>query len=180
MILSTSAYEQSALPAPAGFGRVATKPRPNADGSTGGKSPYRLGRAFEQAVRGRAQRRGYFVMRATMSKGKIDLLCVKAVAIANTAEQAVAGEFNGQRHIVLGIQCKRRGSISSTEWGELMDVCEPHGIMPVVAVKVFETGANSVAFYRLDQRREFGKRGRPWTQIDLATGEPLPVQTTLV
>lgn len=152
---------------------MATKPRPNADGSTGGKSPYRLGRAFEQAVRGRAQRRGYFVMRATMSKGKIDLLCVKKV-IFDTATQTITP------CMALGIQCKRRGSISSTEWGELMDVCEPHGIMPVVAVKVFETGANSVAFYRLDQRREFGKRGRPWTQIDLATGEPLPVQTTLV
>lgn len=156
---------------------VATKPRPNADGSTGGKSPYRLGRAFEQAVRGRAQRRGYFVMRATMSKGKIDLLCVKGTV--ETLERVGDELRAAAMYVVLGIQCKRRGSISSSEWNELIDVCEPHGIMPVVAVKVFETGANSVAFYRLDQRREFGKRGRPWTQIDLATGEPLPVQTTL-
>lgn len=110
-------------------------------------------------------------MRATMSKGKIDLLCVK-----KESEGVAYAEWH---HIVLGIQCKRRGSISSTEWNELIDVCEPHGILPVVAVKVFETGKNSVAFYRLDERREFGKRGRPWTQIDLDTAEPLPVQTTL-
>lgn len=145
-----------------GYGRVPTKPRPNADGSTGGKSAYRLGRDFERSIRGRLERKGYFVQRQQGSKGKIDLLAV------------------GLDKPVLGVQAKRRGSISSQEWNELYDLCVAHGILPVVAVKEFETGQNSVAYYRLDARREFGKRGRPWTTIDHATGEPLPVQTALV
>lgn len=155
------------------FGRVLTKPRPNADGSTGGKSPYRLGRDFERAIRGRLERKVYFVMRAHGSKGKIDLLAVKVNPAANTHGQPAG-------HIVLGVQCKRRGDIGSAEWNELMDVCEPHGIMPVVAVKLFESGKDSVAFYRLDERRIPRKPGRPWTLIDHATGEPLPVQTAML
>lgn len=138
---------------------VATAPRAiSFDGSTGGASPYKLGRAFERAIRGRLERKGYFVMRAHGSKGKIDLLAV------------------GLDKPTLGVQCKRRSAPGSTEWNELMDLCEPYGIMPVVATKVSE---RTVAFYRLDERRIPRKPGRPWTEIDHATGEPLPAQMAL-
>lgn len=160
------------------FGRVPTKPRPNADGSTGGKSPYRLGRDFERAIRGRLERKSYFVMRAHGSKGKIDLLAVKGTI--ETLERVGDELRASSTYIVLGVQCKRRGDIGSAEWNELMDVCEPHGITPVVAVKLFESGKDSVAFYRLDERRIPRKPGRPWTLIDHATGEPLPVQTAML
>lgn len=157
--------------------RQVTKPLASAVG--GGSSPYKRGRDFEQAVRGRLQRRGYFVMRAHMSKGKIDLLAVKGLARPEKVDSYLWTE-PWPSHLVLGIQCKRRGSISSTEWNDLIDLCEPYGIMPVVCVKVFETGQNSVAFYRLDEKRLPRKPGRPWTQIDPANGEPLPVQIPLV
>jgi hypothetical protein len=106
-------------------------------------------------------------MRAYGSKGKIDLLAVKRVD---------NGAYAEWHHIVLGIQCKRRGDIGSTEWNELIDLCEPYGIMPVMAVKASE---RTVAFYRLDEKRIPRKPGRPWTQIDPETGEPLPEQMSV-
>lgn len=109
-------------------------------------------------------------MRAQGSKGKIDLLAVKP---RPTPSGVV---WRDPRHIVLGVQCKRRGDIGSAEWNELMDLCEPFGIMPVVTMK---TGERTVGFYRLDERREKGRQGRPWTEIDPATGEPLPAQLAL-
>lgn len=141
----------------------------------GGKSPYRLGRDFERATRGRLERRGYFVMRATLSKGKIDLLAVRKLTV-------IADFPGGDQAVVtgchaLGVQCKRRGDIGSAEWNALIDQCEPFGITPVVTMK---TGERTVAFYRLDERRERGRQGRPWTEIDPATGEPVPAQLAIV
>jgi len=151
------------------------KPARSATG--GGASPYQLGKRFERATRGRLERRGFFVMRAGLSKGhkvilpdgteshsKLDLIAVKA-----------PGPFP-RSHLVLGVQCKRRGDIGSAEWNLLMDVCEPFGITPLVAVK---TGERTTGFFRLDERREFGRQGRPWTAIDPETGEPLPEQLTI-
>src|SRR5947209_8228354 len=86
--------------------------RPRVSGETGktetGRTPYQLGKKFETAIRGRLQRRGYFVMRAYASKGKVDLLAVGPP----TAAKGVAALF---------IQCKRRGVIGSKEWNELYE-----------------------------------------------------------
>jgi Holliday junction resolvase len=133
----------------------------------GGKSPYRLGRDFERSIRGRLERKGYFVMRAHGSKGKIDLLAVKTV-----------GPIKGvnARWVVLGVQCKRRGDIGSAEWNELFELCSTYGIMPIVATKASE---RTVSYYRLDALRIPRKPGRPWTEVD-HDGVPLPEQTTLV
>ncbi len=157
------------------------KPQGSAVG--GGRSPYRLGRDFERATRGRLERRGYFVMRSSLSKGKIDLLAVKAVdrlvcidTLDEHGRQITERIAAGRAHIVLGVQCKRRGDIGSAEWNELFDLCEPYGITPVVACK---TGERTTAFYRLDERRVPRKQGRPWTEIDPETAEPLPVQMPL-
>lgn len=113
-------------------------------------------------------------MRAHGSKGKIDLLAVKRLTVKVTFDvydvQHVAATM------ALGVQCKRRGTISSTEWNELIDLCEPYGIMPVVTMK---TGERTVGFYRLDARRERGRPGRPWTEINPETAEPVPVQMAL-
>lgn len=113
-------------------------------------------------------------MRASLSKGKIDLLAVKAHPSGYGNDEH--GFVNPVSHLVLGVQCKRRGSISSTEWNELFDLCEPYGITPVVTMK---TGERTVGFYRLDDRREPRRQGRPWTEIDPATGEATPVQMPL-
>lgn len=154
---------------------VPTKAITNPDGSKkSGSSPYKLGRAFEGAIKGRLIRRDYFVMRAYGSKGKIDLLAVKATV--TTVERGPYLAKTLATHIVLGVQCKRRGDIGSTEWNELFDLCAAHGIMPVVAVKASE---RTVAFYRLDAKRIPHKAERPWTEIDPATGEPLPEQMAL-
>lgn len=156
--------------------RVPTAPRaPN----TGGRTPYRLGRDFERAIRGRLERRGYFVMRAYGSKGKIDLLAVtKATVVVDLPDNVLGDPERVEVPLTrtLGIQCKRRGDIGSTEWNALFDLCAEYGIMPVVAVKASE---RTVAFYRLDERRIPRKPGRPWTEVDPATGEPLPEQLTL-
>lgn len=155
------------------YGRARFRPgasgKPVASAVGGGKSPYRLGRDFERATRGRLERRGYFVMRAQGSKGKIDLLAVKALGRDDLLPHP-------QTHIVLGVQCKRRGDIGSAEWNELFDLCRPYGIVPVVTMK---TGERTVGFYRLDERRAPRKPGRPWTEIDPETGEPVPVQLAI-
>src|SRR5437868_14675080 len=118
--------------------------RPQQSAVGGGKSPYALGRAFERATRGRLERRGYFVMRATLSKGKIDLLAVKPTKRI-FAIRADGATMSTDGHLVLGVQCKRRGDIGSAEWNELIDACEPFGITPVIATK---TGERTTGFYR--------------------------------
>lgn len=166
------------------------KPAKSATG--GGASPYQLGKRFERASRGRLERRGFFVMRAGLSKGhkvilpdgteahsKLDLIAVKATTILIPAAAVTEGikyAHEVPAHLVYGVQCKRRGDIGSTEWNELIDVCEPFGIIPVVAVK---TGERTTGFFRLDERRIPRKPGRPWTAIDIATGEPEPEQLAL-
>ena len=111
----------------------------------GGKSPYRLGRAFEQAVRGQLERRGYFVLRAHMSKGKVDLLAVH------------------KGFPVLFVQCKRTGSIGSAEWNEVYRLAETAGAWPVVAMR---PSPRKTAYYRIDGPREPRKPGRPWSEFN--------------
>ena len=116
----------------------------------GGKSPYRLGRDFEAAVRGQLARRGYFVMRAHASKGKIDLLAVSNV----TAAMGGSGLF---------IQAKRTGNIGSAEWNEGCALAWAAGGWPVVT---FRPSPRKTAYYRLDALREPRRPGRPWTEFD--------------
>lgn len=126
------------------------KPAESAIG--GGKSPYALGRAFEGQIRGRLQRRGYFVMRAHASKGKIDLLAVGPACVV----AGISGLF---------IQCKRRGAISSAEWNEVYGIAVAHGGWPVVTMRLSE---RTVGFFRLDAERVPRRQGRPWTMFDPA------------
>lgn len=138
--------------------------KPRADGTKGGKSPYRLGRDFERSIRGRLERRDYFVMRSQGSKGKADLLAVgrPCLAIGVTA---------------LFVQCKRRGEIGSAEWNDLFDLATSFGGWPVLASRASE---RTVSFYRLDARREPRRPGRPWTLIEPADlSELIPPPTLL-
>ena len=138
------------------------KPAQSAKG--GGKSPYQLGRAFEGAVRGRLQRRGYFVMRSHASKGKIDLLACGPACVA----RGISGLF---------IQAKRRGQISSAEWNEVWEIAQRHGGWAVVVTKLSE---RTVGFYRLDGPREARRKGRPWTLIDPADLSELAAPPSLL
>lgn len=123
------------------------------------RTPYRLGRDFERSIRGRLERRGYFVMRAYGSKGKADLLAVGPVCV----EHRISALF---------IQCKRRGDIGSREWNEVWDLAQTFDGWAVVTMKLSE---RTVGFYRIDAPREPRKPGRPWTMFDPADlGELLP------
>lgn len=135
-----------------GRGRGLAPAKPIAESGTGPRkrTPYQQGRAFEQATRGRLERRGYFVMRAAMSKGKIDLLAVGLPCLT----AGVTGLF---------IQCKRRGDIGSAEWNEVCDLAWAVGGWPMVVTKLSE---RTVGFYRLDAKRVPRKPGRPWTLMD--------------
>jgi Holliday junction resolvase len=123
---------------------------PAASAVGGGKSPYALGKAFEMAIKGRLERRGYFVMRAAASKGKVDLLAVGPACV----ERGISA---------LMIQCKRRGQISSAEWNEVYEIGAAHGGWPVVTMRLSK---QTVGFYRLDALREPRRPGRPWTMFD--------------
>lgn len=119
----------------------------------GGSTPYRRGRDFERAVRQQLERRGYFVMRSTMSKGPVDLLAVGPL----TARAGISGLF---------VQAKRTGEISSVEWNVLFELARRFGGWPVVA---FRPSDRKTAYYRLDARREYRAQGRPWVAFDPGT-----------
>lgn len=134
----------------------ALTPTPVADAARGGgSSPYRLGKAFEASVRAQLQRRGYFVVRAGASKGKVDLLAV------------------ARDRPALFVQCKRRGDIGSAEWNQLFELAERYGGWPVLAMR---TSERTTGYFRLDEAREFRKRGRPMTGFDPTSGQLAPPQ----
>lgn len=126
----------------------------------GGRSPYALGRAFEVSIRDQLRRRGYFVLRAGASKGKIDLLAV------------------GKDRPPLFIQAKRTGVIGSAEWNEVFEIATEHGGWPVLCMR---GSPRTTLYYRIDAKREPRRPGRPWTLIDptdcseLLPPEPLPL-----
>lgn len=147
-----------------GRGRRQAPPEAKPRTKGGGATPYQLGYRFEAAIRGRLQRRRYFVMRAASSKGPVDLLAVGPPCLA-------AGIT------ALFIQCKRRGEIGSAEWNVVYEVAQEHGGWAVVTMKLSE---NTVGFYRLDAPREKHKPGRPWTMFEPRDlSELLPPPTLL-
>lgn len=137
---------QRRRPLPPAKPRVSNETGKTASGGT----PYQLGKKFEVAIKSRLERRGYFVMRAYGSKGKVDLLAIGMPCLERGAT-------------ALFIQCKRRGSIGSAEWNELYELAQRFGAWPVVCTKLSE---RTVGFYRLDIPREPRKPGRPWTLFD--------------
>jgi Holliday junction resolvase len=144
------------------------RPVINQDGQTGktatGKTPYQMGRAFEGAVRGRLQRRGYYVMRSHMSKGVADLVALGTPCL----EKGVTGLF---------IQCKRRGALGTEEWNRLCELAWLYGGWPVLTMKLSE---KTVGFYRLDEVRAPRTPKKPMTLFDPANlKELLPPPTLL-
>lgn len=145
---------------PRAFGSRGTLPPPKPLASVigGGAAPYKAGRRFEQSVRAQLRRRGYFVLRAYASKGKVDLLAV------------------AKDRPVLFVQVKRTGMIGSAEWNELYVLALEHGAWPVVAMKLSE---RTNGYFKLVGPREPRKRGRPWYRFDPATCEPVPEQMAI-
>jgi Holliday junction resolvase len=119
----------------------------------GGASPYRLGKAFEHSVKQQLQRRQFFVVRSPGSRTASDLLAV--------------GTIQGTTY-ALFIQCKRTGTIGSSDWNAVCKMAWAFGGWAVVA---FRESPRTTAFYRLDDLREPRKKGRPWTRFDPATME---------
>lgn len=108
------------------------------------QSKYRLGRAFEYAIRDRLKAVGYFVMRSPASRSPIDL-----VAIAPS--------------VVLFVQCKRGGSLPPGEWNELFDLAESVGAWPIMAERV---GARDVAYWLMEDRKDGSRRRQPMRDVD--------------
>lgn len=132
--------------------------------TTSGRTPYQLGRAFEGAIRGRLQRRGYYVMRSHGSKGIIDLLAVGRPCL----EKGVVALF---------IQCKRRGSIGTEEWNKLYELAQEYDAWPVMCQKLSE---KTVGFYRLDESRAPRSPKKPMTLFDPADlAEQIPPPTLM-
>lgn len=105
---------------------------------------YRLGRAFEYAIRDRLKNAGYFVLRSPASKSPTDL-----VAIAP--------------RVVLLVQCKRSGALPPAEWNELYDLADSIGAWPIMAERV---GARDVAYWLMEDRKDGSKRRQPMRRVD--------------
>jgi Holliday junction resolvase len=90
-------------------------------------SHYRLGAAFEHRVADKLRAAGWTVIRAAGSHGKADLVAVKP----------------GR---VVFVQCKRRGTLGTREWNELVELSQVAGAVPVMAQM---PGRRGVAFHRL-------------------------------
>lgn len=108
------------------------------------QSMYRLGRAFEYAIRDRLKALGYFVMRSPASKSPADL-----VAIAPGA--------------VLFVQCKRGGTLPVGEWNELFDLAGSVAAWPIMAERV---GAREVRYWLLEDRKDGSRRRQPMREVD--------------
>jgi hypothetical protein len=87
-------------------------------------------------------------MRAPGSKGPIDLISIR------------------KNDPILWIQAKHKGAIGSTEWNEVIDIAEQYGGWPVLVMHV---STRKTGFFRLDERRQPRRRGRPYTQFDPET-----------
>lgn len=100
---------------------------------------YRLGRAFEYAIRDRLKVAGYYVLRSPASKSPTDL-----VAIAPG--------------VVLFVQCKRGGALAPAEWNELFALAGSVGALPIMAQRV---GARDVAYWLIEARKDGSRRRQP-------------------
>jgi len=78
---------------------------------------YQKGRNFENYIKDKLERKGYFVVRSAASKGVYDLIAIK----------------NG---VVYGIQCKAgKARASKQEKERMVEFGEKYGIVPVLATK---------------------------------------------
>lgn len=108
------------------------------------QSLYRLGRAFEYAIRDRLREAGYFVMRSPASRSPIDLMAVAP-------------------GVVLMVQCKRGGALPVGEWNDLYDLASSCDAWPIMAERI---GARDVRYWVMEDRKDGSRRPQPMRQVD--------------
>lgn len=108
------------------------------------QSLYRLGRAFEYAIRDRLRDVGYFVMRSPASRSPIDLMAVAP-------------------GVVLMVQCKRGGALPVGEWNDLYDLASSCGAWPIMAERI---GACDVRYWVMEDRKDGSRRRQPMREVD--------------
>jgi Holliday junction resolvase len=106
------------------------------------QTAYELGRAFEQRTKKRLEVLGYFVIRASGSKGKADLVALRA----------------GDSPLM--VQCKRSGYVGPKEWNILWEEAMLAGAVPIIAEQLQPRGYR---WWKI-QAPKTGKGGRrqPW------------------
>jgi hypothetical protein len=108
-----------------------------------------LGRAFEHRVRDALTAQGWWVIRAAGSKGKADLVALRAT------------RAGGERVAYCAlINVKRGGKVSPAEWNEMWDLAVLVGAFPVVA---FMPGARGIEWRLVTGPKNGSGRPQPWT-----------------
>jgi len=95
-------------------------------------SSYVKGRVFENRIRDLLEQRGYYVIRASASKGVFDLLAVSPISYDELQKSNCLITY--MKHI-LAIQCKANKNIPSQQRQELINVAQCYGFIPCLATK---------------------------------------------
>ena len=110
-----------------------------------------MGAAAEREARKILEGWGYYVVRASASKGAADLLAIRPGGL------------------VLFVQVKRgKGRLRPPAWNELLSLARRYGAVPILAERVVR---QPMAWYRLDGPKAEGGRARqPMTGYDPEAG----------
>jgi len=81
---------------------------------------YKKGRRFEQYIKEKLVKKGYYVVRSASSKGVFDLIAFAPVE---------------ERKEILGIQCKFVKSMTKHEKQEIIQTAKRYGLTPVLATR---------------------------------------------
>lgn len=122
-----------------------------------GRGQYRRGVRFEHETLADLEANGYFAVRTPGSKGVADIVAVKV----------------GQ---VLFVQCKISGSLPPAPWNGLYDTAMTFGAVPVLAER---PGAHVVRYWRLDTRKDAGRRVQPRSPFVVDEPGQAPARRTM-
>lgn len=106
-----------------------------------------LGRSFENRVKAVLTERGWWVIRAAGSKGKADLVAMRA---------ANDGDDWYTRTVLVNV--KRGGRVYPAEWNELWGLADDLAAVPVVA---YMPGRTGIAWKRMIGSKR-GRGPQPW------------------
>jgi Holliday junction resolvase len=110
---------------------------------------YQAGRRFEYRVRDHFRKLGFFVMRAPASKSPVDMIVIG-------------------HHVVLLVQCKVSGVISSDAWNELWVLADATcGARAILCERV----KRKIVMHELVGLKKRFARERPWVQVSFGEND---------
>src|SRR5262245_14911564 len=117
------------------------------DSTKGGRSPYRLGRAFEELITRDLEKNGWLWIRSSVSRGNIDIAAWKP-------------------GVCIWIQAKRHGQFAAAEANALYRMAKvmmANGDYPIVPVMArCGKTVNQVVYYRITKERALHKEPAPY------------------